>query len=62
MVVTILSAVAEVERCGILELTNEGRIEAQSKGIKFGRNAQLIEKNCCVYIKKVLSVQPEQKK
>ena len=38
MIVTILSAVAQAERHRILERTNEGRIEAQSKGIKFGRN------------------------
>lgn len=37
MVVTILSAVAEAERQRILERTNEGRLEAQAKGIKFGR-------------------------
>jgi DNA invertase Pin-like site-specific DNA recombinase len=37
MVVTILSAVAEAERSRILERTNEGRLEAKSKGIKFGR-------------------------
>lgn len=37
MVVTILSAVAEAERQRILERTNEGRIEAKAKGIKFGR-------------------------
>lgn len=37
MVVTILSAVAQAERHRILERTNEGRIEARSKGIKFGR-------------------------
>ena len=37
MVVTILSAVADAERQRILERTNEGRLEAQSKGIKFGR-------------------------
>lgn len=37
MVVTILSAVAQAERHRILERTNEGRIEAKSKGIKFGR-------------------------
>ena len=37
MVVTILSAVAQAERERILERTNEGRIEAKSKGIKFGR-------------------------
>jgi DNA invertase Pin-like site-specific DNA recombinase len=37
MVVTILSAVAQAERARILERTNEGRVEAQIKGIKFGR-------------------------
>ena len=37
MVVTILSAVAEAERQRILERTNEGRIEAKAKGIRFGR-------------------------
>ncbi len=37
MVVTILSAVAQAERQRILERTNEGRIEAKAKGIKFGR-------------------------
>ncbi len=37
MIVTILSAVAQAERHRILERTNEGRIEAKSKGIKFGR-------------------------
>lgn len=37
MVVTILSAVAQAERHRILERTNEGRIEAKSKGVKFGR-------------------------
>ena len=37
MVVTILSAVAQAERHRILERTNEGRIEAKAKGIKFGR-------------------------
>jgi DNA invertase Pin-like site-specific DNA recombinase len=37
MVVTILSAVAQAERQRILERTNEGRIEAKSKGVKFGR-------------------------
>ena len=37
MVVTILSAVAQAERQRILERTNEGRIEAKIKGIKFGR-------------------------
>ncbi|MCK4945075.1 MAG: recombinase family protein [Alphaproteobacteria bacterium] len=37
MVITILSAVAEAERHRILERTNEGRIEAKAKGVKFGR-------------------------
>ena len=41
MVVTILSAVAEAERCRILERTNEGRIEAKSKGIKFGAKRRI---------------------
>ena len=37
MVVTILSAVAQAERHRILERTNEGRLDAKAKGIKFGR-------------------------
>jgi DNA invertase Pin-like site-specific DNA recombinase len=37
MVVTILSAVAQAERQRILERTNEGRIDAQFRGVKFGR-------------------------
>ncbi|HAT3810737.1 TPA: recombinase family protein [Morganella morganii] len=37
MIVTILSAVAQAERQRILERTNEGRLEAREKGIKFGR-------------------------
>jgi DNA invertase Pin-like site-specific DNA recombinase len=37
MVVTILSAVAQAERQRILECTNEGRLEAKAKGVKFGR-------------------------
>ncbi len=37
MVVTILAAVAQAERQRILERTNEGRAEAQAKGVKFGR-------------------------
>lgn len=38
MVITILSAIAEAERARILERTNECRLEAKTKGIKFGRN------------------------
>ncbi|CEE91603.1 exported hypothetical protein [Xenorhabdus nematophila str. Anatoliense] len=37
VVVTILSAVAQAELQRILERTNEGRLEAKAKGIKFGR-------------------------
>src|SRR5205807_9721766 len=41
MVVTILSAVATAERQRILERTNEGRVEAKAKGIKFGRKRKI---------------------
>ncbi|MCW8349198.1 recombinase family protein [Vibrio sp. ZSDZ65] len=41
MVVTILSAVAQAERQRILERTNEGRIEAKLKGVKFGRKRSI---------------------
>lgn len=41
MVVTILTAVAQAERHRILERTNEGRIEAKAKGIKFGRKRSI---------------------
>lgn len=37
MVVSILTAVAQAERQRILERTNEGRIEAKARGVKFGR-------------------------
>lgn len=37
MVITILTAVAEAERLRLLERTNEGRLEAKAKGVKFGR-------------------------
>lgn len=37
MVVTILAALAQAERQRILERTNEGRIDAKLKGVKFGR-------------------------
>lgn len=41
MVVTILSAVAQAERQRILERTNEGRMEAKAKGVKFGRKRSI---------------------
>ena len=41
LVVTILSAVADAERERILERTNEGRLDAQAKGIKFGRKRRI---------------------
>jgi len=47
MVVTILSAVAEAERHRILERTNEGRIEAKAKGVKFGRKRTVDRENVC---------------
>jgi DNA invertase Pin-like site-specific DNA recombinase len=44
MVVTILSAVAQAERQRILERTNEGRVEAKAKGVKFGRKPRIDRK------------------
>ena len=44
MVVTILSAVAQAERQRILERTNEGRLEAKAKGVKFGRKRTIDRK------------------
>lgn len=44
MVVTILSAVAQAERQRILERTNEGRVEAKAKGVKFGRKPSVDRK------------------
>jgi DNA invertase Pin-like site-specific DNA recombinase len=44
MVITILSAVAESERLRILERTNEGRLEAKLKGIRFGRKRRINRK------------------
>ncbi|MFT2111645.1 recombinase family protein [Marinomonas sp. 2405UD68-3] len=45
MVVTILSAVAQAEKQRILERTNEGRIEAKAKGVKFGRKRTINRAN-----------------
>ncbi len=44
MVVTILSAVAQAERHRILERTNEGRLDAKIRGVKFGRK-RIIDRN-----------------
>lgn len=44
MVITILSAVAEAERQRILERTNEGRLEAKFRGVKFGRKCSIDRK------------------
>jgi len=44
MVVTVLAAVAQAERQRILERTNEGRIEAMSKGVRFGRKRSINRK------------------
>ena len=44
MVVTILSAVADAERQRILERTNEGRLEAKAKGVRFGRKPSVDRK------------------
>ena len=44
MVVTILSVLAQAERQRILERTNEGRIEAKIKGVKFGRRRAINRK------------------
>ena len=41
MVITILSSVAEAERHRILERTNEGRLDALSRGVKFGRKPKV---------------------
>jgi len=41
MVVTILSAVAAAERQRIMERTNEGRMEAKARGVKFGRRRSI---------------------
>ncbi|MFP3034011.1 MAG: recombinase family protein [Candidatus Tisiphia sp.] len=49
MVVTILSAVAQAERLRILERTNEGRLEAKIKGVKFGAKRRIDRKQLLQY-------------
>ena len=49
MVITILTAVAEAERLRILERTNEGRIEAKLKGIKFGAKRKIDRAKLLIY-------------
>lgn len=41
LIVTILVAVAQAERMRILERTNEGRIDAKLRGIKFGPKVKI---------------------
>ena len=41
MVVTILTAVANAERSRIMERTEEGRLAAKDRGIKFGRKKSI---------------------
>ena len=47
MVVTVLSAIAQAERHRILERTNERRIEAKAKGVKFGRKRTVDREKVC---------------
>lgn len=49
MVVTILSAVAQAERQRILERTNEGRLEAKAKGVKFGRKPTVDKQKVLIF-------------
>lgn len=51
MVVTILSAVAEAERQRILERTNEGRVDAKARGVKFGRKRS-VDRNKLIQLHK----------
>ena len=51
MVVTILSAVAQAERQRILERTNEGRLEAKARGVKFGRKCT-VDRQKVIQLKK----------
>ena len=58
MVVTILSAVAQAERQRILERTNEGRIEAKAKGVRFGRETDHRSRQVAGFTKNKTSAQP----
>jgi len=49
MVITILTAVAEAERLRILERTNEGRLDAKLKGIKFGAKRKIDRAKLLMY-------------
>lgn len=48
---TVLSAVAQAERQRILERTNEGRMEAKAKGIRFGRKPS-VDRNKLLALRK----------
>ena len=41
LIITILAAVAQSERARILERTNEGRVAAMEKGVRFGRPTEV---------------------
>ena len=56
MVVTILSAVAQAERQRIFERTNEGRMEAKVKGMKFGRKRTIDRKQILALHEKGIGV------
>lgn len=43
MVITIFSAVAQAERRRMLERTEEGRLEAKSRGVQFGRKKSIAD-------------------
>ena len=51
MIVTILSAVAQAERARILERTNEGRVDAKARGIKFGRKP-IVDRDLVIAMRK----------
>ena len=53
MVVTLLSVVVQAEREQIFERTNEGRLEARAKGVRFGRKPSINSDCVLTYTAKV---------
>ena len=47
LIVTILAAVAQAEQQRILERTNEGRLEAKSRGVRFGHKPFINRAKVC---------------